>query len=153
MDDLIKAAKEAVSKSNDLKNKFTYATDAPVEFGCVFCQTPEEYEKFTNTITPLDRIVEDTPSGYTYLLKEPIETVSGPLRLLKIRKPDPKRKERGDADFNTNYEEFSSRYQSDPRFKIVEHKTFKYLRLEVPGSGTMACFSNRPKSKVLGLSG
>jgi len=153
MEDLVKAAQEAVSKSNDLKNKFTYAIDAPVGFGCVFCQSEEEYKKFTDVITPLGRIVEDTPSGYTYLLEKPIDTVSGPLRLLKIRKPDPNRKERGDADFNTNYEEFSSKYQNDPRFKIVEHETFKYLRLEVPGFDTMACFSNIPKSKVLGLSG
>src|SRR3989344_3684572 len=93
-----------------LKNKFTDASSAPVEFACIFCQSEGKYELFTNSIKPLGKIVEDTKSGFTYFLDKPISTISGPLRLVKIRKPDIKFSQRGDADFNTDYKKFKNTY-------------------------------------------
>lgn len=135
----------------ELKNTFTDAHDVPIEFACVFCQSEEEYKMFTNAIQTLGKIVERTPSGYTYLLDEPIVTVAGPLRLVKIRRPDPKMLKRGDADFNTNYEDFKKRYGSDPKFELIKRPAFEMLRLSDPRFDVMACFSSIPKSKELGM--
>lgn len=152
MNNLIKTIQDIVFQSAELKNKYTDEKSAPVEFGCIFCQSEEEYREFTKTISHLGKVVEETKSGFTYLLNKPIKTVAGPLRLVKIRKPDPLRQERGDADFNTNYEEFKRKYQKNPKFELIKRDTFEMLRLSDPDYEVMACFSNIPKSKDLEIS-
>ncbi|HUD44557.1 MAG TPA: hypothetical protein VMR41_03385 [Patescibacteria group bacterium] len=119
MDNLISIINYIVSKSTKLKNKFTDASSAPVEFACVFCQNEKEYKEFTDSIEKIGKTIEKTPTGFTYLLDKPIETIAGPLKLVKIRKSD-FRKEKGDADFNTHYEEFKKKYQNNPKFELVK---------------------------------
>lgn len=151
MNNLVTTINYIVNRSTELKNKFTNASSVPVEFACIFCQSEKEYKGFTNSIEKFGKIVERTKSGFTYLLDKPVVTIVGPLRLVKIRKSDPNRPERGDADFNTNYESFKKNYQSDSRFELVKRETFEYLRLSHPNFDVMACFSNIPKSKDLGI--
>lgn len=151
MNNLVTTITYIVTRSTELKNKFTDATRAPVEFACIFCQNEEEYTKFTNEIETLGKIVERTPSGFTYLLVKPIKTIAGPLRLVKIRKSDPQRPEKGDADFNTGYVNFKKKYQNDSRFELVKRETFEYLRFSDPNFDVMACFSDIPKSKNLSI--
>lgn len=150
-EDVITTVQFVVGKSEELKNAHTDAVAAPVEFACVFCQDQEEYRVFTKEIETFGKIVETTPSGYTYLLDKPIVTVAGPLRLVKIRKPDPKMPQRGDADFNTDYEGFKKHYGSDPKFERVIRPMFEMLRLSDPDFDVMVCFSSIPKSKELGI--
>lgn len=151
MDNLLPTITYIVSRSAELKNKLTDVSAAPVEFACVFCHNNEEYKQFTDSIEALGTIVESTPSGFTYLLNKPIETVGGQLRLVKIRKPDTQRPERGDADFNTSYEDFKKRYQHNSKFELIKRENFEYLRLADPSFDVMTCFSNIPKSKSLGI--
>jgi hypothetical protein len=151
MNNLVKTIQNIVFRSTELKNKYTDEKEAPVEFGCIFCQNEDEYTNFTDLITSIGKIVEDTKSGFTYFLNKPINTVSGPLRLVKIRKPDALRRERGDADFNTNYEGFKQKYQNNPKFELIKRETFEMLRLSDPNFDVMACFSNIPKSEDLGI--
>jgi len=148
MDNLISTINYIVSRSNELKNKFTDASSSPVEFACIFCQNEKEYKELTESIGKIGKIVETTPSGFTYLLDEPIKTTAGQLRLIKIRKPD-FRKERGDADFNTDYNKFKNKYQKVSRFELVKYESFEMLRLSDSSFDIMACFSNIPKSKSL----
>lgn len=151
MNDLITTVNYIVSRSTELKGKYTDASLAPVEFACIFCHSEEEYQEFTRIIQTIGKIIERTQSGYTYLLDEPIITVAGPLRLVKIRKPDPKRFERGDADFNSNYQNFKKLHEGDPKFELIKRETFEMLRLSHPEFDVMACFSSIPKSKLLGI--
>jgi len=144
-------AKYIVNQSLKLKNKYTNALDASVEFACIFCKSDEEYKKFDNLAQTMGRRVQDTPSGYTYLLRKQVITNAGPLRLLKIRKPDPTRTERGDADFNTSYKEFSNSYKNNSKFELIKRDTFEMLRLSDPEFDVMACFSSTPLSKGLGI--
>lgn len=149
MENLISTINYIVSRSAQLKDKFTDVSSAPVEFVCIFCHNDEEYKQFTNPIEVLGKIVEETPNGFTYLLDKPIKTIAGPLRLVKIRKPDSNRPERGDADFNTDYKNFKEKYQNNFKFELIKRKTFEMLRLSDLNFDTMACFSNIPKSKDL----
>lgn len=151
MKNLITTINYIVSRSTELKNKFTNASLTPVEFSCIFCQNQEEYKHFTHSIEALGKIVEKTENGFTYLLDQPIITIAGPLRLVKIRKLDPQRPERGDADFNTNYKNFKEKYQKNSGFELIKRATFEMLRLSNPQFDVMACFSNIPKSQVLGI--
>jgi hypothetical protein len=150
MDKLISTINYITNRSTELKNKYTNALSAPVDFACVFCQSEEEYGELTKEIEKLGKIVEKTPSGFTYLLSNSIKTKAGPLKLVKIRKPD-LRKERGDADFNTNYAKLKEKYLNDPRFELVKYATFEMLRLSDPCFDVMTCFSNVSKSKNLGI--
>ena len=151
MDNSIKTVRYIVKQSTKLKNKYTDENNAVAEFGCIFCQNEEEYKNFTDSIKSIGKIVDDTKNGFTYLLNKPISTVSDTLRLVKIRKPDPLRLERGDADFNTSYKEFKKKYLNDSRFELVKRETFEYLRLSDPSFDVMVCFSNISRSKVLGI--
>jgi (2Fe-2S) ferredoxin len=148
--DLEEIVKHIVDKSLELKNKYTDAKDASIEFACIFCQNEAEYNKFDELAKKYGEVAENTPTGDTYLLNDPIQTSAGPLRLLKIRKPDPNRRERGDTDFNTDYLKFKEKYEGKPNFELVKRETFEMLRLSDPDFDAMACFSNVPKSKDLG---
>ncbi len=149
--DLVKTVQNIVIKSIDLKNKYTDVLKAPVDYACIFCQNDIEYEVFTKEVKELGKIVQDTPTGFTYLLDNPLVTKAGSLRLVKIRKPDPIRLERGDADFNTDYPEFKQKYLNHPNFELVQRDTFEMLRLSDSSGEVMACFSNIPLSEVLGI--
>ena len=148
---LIKIINDIANRSTELKNKFTNVSTTPMEFVCIFCQNEEEYKELTISINTLGKIVQKTKSGFIYLLDEPIKTKAGSSRLIKIRKPDPQRPERGDADFKTDYKNFKKRYQKNPRFELIKRGTFEMLRLSSPNFKVMSCFSNIPKSKELGI--
>jgi hypothetical protein len=149
--DLEEIVKYIVDESYELKNKFTEAKTTPVEFACIFCQNEDEYKNLDKLVSERGGIVQETPSGKTYLLTEGIPTKAGFLRLLKVRKPDPARKERGDADFNTSYTEFKAKYDNDPRFELIKRDSFEMLRLSDPEFDVMSCFSSTPMSKDLGI--
>ncbi|OGY31341.1 MAG: hypothetical protein A3A57_00750 [Candidatus Woykebacteria bacterium RIFCSPLOWO2_01_FULL_41_12] len=150
MKDLISIVNYLVDKSILMKNEFTDATDVPIEFACIFCQSDEEYKKLTAEIQKLGKVVQDTPTGFTYLLNQPLETEAGSLKLVKIRKPDPLRKERGDTDFNTNYPEFKKKYSNEQNFELIKRTNFEMLRLSVPNQDVMVCFSSVSLGRVLG---
>lgn len=151
MNKVVPTVNYIVTRSVELKNTYTIELNAPVEFACIFCRSEEEYQAFTREIEALGKIVETTTSGYTYLLDKPIATIAGPLLLVKIRNPDPKISQRGDADFSTDYEDFKKRHGSDPKFEVITRPTFEMLRLSDSNFDVMACFSSIPKSKVLGI--
>ena len=151
MKDLLSFVSYIVDKSIQMKDKYTNANDAPIEFACFFCQNDTEYKKLTAEIQKLGKVVQDTPTGFTYLLNQPLETKAGSFRLVKIRKPDPLRKERGDTDFNTNYPEFKKKYGKKPNFELIDRDSFEMVRLSVPNQDVMVCFSSIPLSRVLGI--
>lgn len=152
MKNLLSTINYIVDCSTELKNKCTDASSAPVEFACIFCQNEEEYKQFTDAVATLGKVAETAQNGFTYLLDKPIQTIAGPLRLVKIRKPDIQRPERGDADFNTDYKNFKKKYQKNAGFEFVKRETFEMLRLSDPDFDVLTCFSNIPKSTTLKIS-
>ncbi|MBI4099452.1 hypothetical protein HY440_00435 [Candidatus Microgenomates bacterium] len=80
-----------VDKSLELKNKFTTAVDAPTDFATIFCQEKNELKGRDKEAKSLGKVVQDSPTGFVYLLHEPLTTKAGPLWLVKVRKPDPAR--------------------------------------------------------------
>ena len=147
--DLTEVVNYVVNRSIKLKNKYTKETTIPIEFACIFSQDDKEYQEFSETIKKLGKVVQNTPTGYTFKLNSPIKTKAGMLKLVKIRKPDPLRKERGDVDFNTNYSKFKIKYQNKPQFELIDRDNFEMLRLSDPKFDTMVCFSSIPLSEGL----
>lgn len=91
-EDLKRLINEIVYQADILKKKFVKEL-APVNYACIFCQNEKEYTLFTNLAKKIETIIQDTKTGPLFQI-EPLITVAGNLKLLKIRQPDPTRTER-----------------------------------------------------------
>ena len=134
---------EIVKNAKALKDKYTEEKDAPVNYVCIFCQSEKEFDFLQKTALSLGDILDQTYSGPLILLHTPIKTVSGNVRIIKIRKPDPQRPCRGDADFTVkNFEEFKKQVLDKKYFSLIKRPKFEMIELYVPGENVRVYFSN-----------
>ncbi len=146
---IVNLATDIVKKACELKNKFTDATNASVNYACVFSQSEKEYVELKKLASELGKVIENTPSGPLYHIK-PINTVSGQLKLLKIRCPDVTKPERGDADFTvSNYHDFKSKYLQQDKFKLISRPDFEMIELMGPDFNVRSYFSYPPLDEQL----
>ena len=152
INDVYNLVKNIVSKSNDLKNKYTDEINAKVNYACIFCKNDEEFNNYVELLKKDNNyIIEDTYSGPLFRLHD-LETVSGFLKLLKIRKYDDKHLDLGDADFTvSNYEEFKSKYINKPNFKLIRRNEYEMIELMEEKNEVRAYFSNIPLDEELGM--
>ena len=142
---------EIVKRANTLKDKYTSEKNAPVNYTCIFCQSDEQYNGLVALIQEIGKVVEETPTGPLFHI-QPLNTIAGKLRLLKIRKPDTTRHELGDADFTvSNYPEFKKKYLSQKGFKLIVRENFEMIELVDPKFNVRAYFSNPSLDKQLGI--
>lgn len=135
------------------KNKYTDEISAQIDWVAVFSQNASGYGRFLKETKSMGKIVEDTSTGPIFKLDSPIKTKAGELFIIKIRKPDKTRPQRGDADFRIdNYKEFKEKYFSDKHFSLIERKDYQMLELKDSDFDVLVYFSNPPISEVLGLS-
>jgi hypothetical protein len=152
VNDLLLLVKESVEKATKLKDKHTNQKNAPVNYACIFSQSKNEYDDFIDVTNKIGKVVKETPSGFLYHI-QPLDTISGKLLLLKIRKPDPTRPERGDADFTVdNYPDFKKKYLSQDGFKLMLKEDFEMIELMDSEFDVRVYFSDPPLDKQLGLS-
>ncbi len=143
--------KNIVEKAATLKNKHINNKNTPVNYACIFSQNKEEYNKLLETTQKIGEIIKETPTGPLFQIKS-LETVSGILKLLKIRIPDPTRPELGDADFTiSNFPEFEKKYLSKNNFKLIQRNNFKMIELMDSNFDVRAYFSNPPLDKQLNI--
>jgi hypothetical protein len=82
----------------------------------------------------------------------PLSTVAGALRLLKIRRPDSKRPEKGDADFTvTDYGKFKKKHLGRPGFSIIKRPGMEIIELIDPSYNVIAYYSHPTLATVLKL--
>ncbi len=140
-----------VAEASKLRDARTTEHQAPVNYACIFSQSEQEYESLLAVARQLGKTVQETAMGPVFYI-EPLDTTAGNLRLVKIRKPDPKRKERGDADFTViDYLTFKKTYFGKPGFRIIERPNMEMIELADPAFNALAYFSNPPLGKVLNL--
>ena len=150
-EDLKIRVKSIVEKATALKNKHTDNRNARVNYACIFSQSKEEYEELLEASRKIGKVIQETPTGLLFHI-EPLQTVSGDLKLLKIRIPDSTRPERGDADFTiSNFPEFEKKYLTKPGFKILRKPDFYMLELMDSDFDVRAYFSNPPLDRQLNI--
>jgi len=150
-EDLKKQVQGIVKQSCELKNKYTAEQNAQVNYACIFSQSSEEFKILIKVADKIGKIIKDTPTGPLFDIN-PIKTVAGNLRLLKIRNPDKTRPERGDADFTVfNYSDFKNKYLPKDGFKLIERKDFEMIELMNSDFNVRAYFSNPPLDEQLGI--
>lgn len=149
--ELKRKVREVVEKANLLKDKYTQMSDVPVNYACIFSHSKEEYQALDACAQKMGKGIKNTPTGMLFMI-EPLDTVAGTLRLLKIRKPDSSRPEQGDADFTiAHFAAFKKKYLSMPGFKIIQREEYEMIELMEPGCEVRAYFSNPPLDKQLGM--
>ncbi len=149
---IIDLAADIVKKSCELKNKFTDEISAPVNYACVFSQNDKEFAELKKLTGEIGKVIEETPSGPLYHVN-PIKTVSGQLKLLKIRRPDTTKPERGDADFTvSNYHDFKDKYLSQNKFKLIPRPNFEMIELMDSDFNVRTYFSYPPLDEQLSIS-
>ncbi len=140
-----------VAEATKLRDARTIEHEAPVNYACVFAQSEPEYESLIAVARELGKVVQETKMGPVFYV-DPIDTVAGNLRIVKIRKPDENRKERGDADFTvSDYSAFKRTYINKPDFGLIERPNIEMIELVDPAFNALAYFSNPPLGKVLNL--
>lgn len=149
--DLQALIREIVAEADRLKCKVAPA-DSPVNYVCIFCQNEAEFAGFSVAAGGLGRVAQDTPSGQVFLIP-PVDTVAGPVHLLKIRKPDPTRPERGDADFTlSDFPTFKAANAGQPGFRLIQRPDLEMLEYAESGGAVRVYFSSPTLAEVLGLS-
>ncbi len=147
--DLKNLVKNIVEKATTLKNKHIDDKNASVNYACIFSQSKEEYEGLIKVVREIGKVIQETPTGLLFHI-EPLQTVSGVLKLLKIRIPDLTRPERGDADFTIfNFPKFEKKYLSKTGFKIIKKPDFYMIELIDSNFDVRAYFSNPPLDEQL----
>lgn len=143
--------KDIVSQAMTLKDSHTTEKNAPVNYSAIFSHSLKEYEELIEAAKKIGKVIDNTPTGPLFLI-EPLDTVAGQLKLIKVRKPDETRKERGDADFTVfDYMSFKKTYLSKPGFKLITRPKSEMTELIAKGFNVRAYFSNPPTDKQYGV--
>jgi len=143
--------REIVAEAQRLSIKYTSEKKAPVNYACLFSQNADEYESTIKVAHQLGSVVKNTTMGPVFHIS-PFSTAAGTLGLLKIRKPDPKRKERGDADFTiANYKKFKKTYLGRPGFNIIKKPDMEMIELIDSSYNVIVYYSNPTLADVLKL--
>jgi len=132
---------EILIPATALKNKYTNERSATATWVCIFSQNDNEYHELLNQAKKLGNIFEETNNGSNILLNKPLGTV----KILKIRKPDLTRPERGDADFTvSNYPTFKKECEGKDNFKVIQKDNFVMIEQTETNANVRVYFSNPP---------
>ena len=148
MENLIK---NIVKKAELLKDKYTDQKNIPVYYVCIFCQTDDEYRNFTEEAYKMGKKIQERQNSLLFRIT-PIETSAGKLEILRVRQPDEKFPERGDADFIVNdYQSFKEKYSNQSGFKIIPRDNSEMIELYKEGENVRVYFSSPELIKSLSL--
>jgi len=151
-DELKALTRQIVAEARRLNAAHTDQPNAPVNYACIFAQSSAEYEELVSAARQVGSVVHDTATGPVFYIT-PLSTEAGTLRLLKIRRPDPRRPERGDADFTVaDYDTFKKKHLGRPGFNLIERKDMEMLELIDPSFNVLAYYSHPTLAEVLKLS-
>ncbi|MFR0823350.1 MAG: flavin reductase family protein [Clostridia bacterium] len=132
-----------VKQSKELNDKYI-SNKVVINYCCIFAQSQEQYEDLEGKTQEIGRIISNTKTGNLYQIN-PIETIAGPLRILKIRKPDITRPELGDCDFKIDdYEQVKKIVLNRDNFKLIEREKFEMLELMDKDFNVRVYYSNPP---------
>lgn len=148
-EELKKRIQKIVAEARKLSIIHTDESDAPINYACVFAQNDNEFEAMVETASKFGDVVQDTAMGPVFQIT-PISTDAGQLHLLKIRRPDPNRPERGDADFTiTDYETFKKNHLGKLGWGLISRPKMEMLELADPSFNVLAYYSHPTLAEIL----
>lgn len=131
-----------VKEAEILKDRYTDQKNIPVYYACIFCQSEEEYLEFLKEAQKLGKVVEERINSLLFRIS-PIETCAGKIELIRIRKPDKTRPERGDADFKVlDYLSFKEKYLKEDGFSLILRNDSEMIELHKQEENVRVYFSS-----------
>lgn len=115
-----------------IKNN-TDEKEAVIDYVAIFSKDENEYKDLEFIAESMGEEVDKAiRTGRTFLLKEPMKTPAGILLLIKIRKPDATRPQRGAPDFKIkDYQQFKNRYLgSNGNFTLMPRKDYEMIEIK-----------------------
>lgn len=140
-----------VKKCVELKNKYIDKSNLQIDYVCLFSHNKEEFSEFIKHAAKIGEIVNETKTGPVFKFHSPLKTIAGDAKVLKIRLPDKTRKEKGDVDFTTNYQEFKKKYIDHKNFSLIVREKFEMIELRDNKFDVLVYFSSIQPSKPLGI--
>ena len=146
-EELEKIVNHIVSQGLKAISDNTGESNLPVDYIGIFCKDDAEFTEIEHLLNTLGKPGDKTAtkSGSTFLLDEPFNTPAGPLKVLKARRPDPTRPQRGAPDFRVeDYQSFKEKYFSNggnSNFSLMIRK--KYEMLELKGIDVLVYFPSK----------
>ena len=138
--------KEIVLQATQLKDKHIPEHKAVAEWVGFFSQSEEEYEELLKAVKKIGKMIKETPTGLIFLVP-PIATVSGSLRVIKVRLPDATKPERGDADFRvSDYRKLKKEVLKRKEFRLIQRSNHEMIELMDKVFNVRAYFSDPPVS-------
>ena len=143
----------SISKALELNQIYLPCEIVKINYSAIFCQNDAEYEQFNKEASRVGAVIEDTSTGPLYKFHKPFQTVAGPLWLLKVRKPDLTRPQRGDADFTLqDYNFIKEKYSGNKEhFRVLDRGNFEMIELRDPKFDVLSYFSNIPLTIQLSI--
>ncbi|MDD5567310.1 MAG: hypothetical protein PHH01_03900 [Patescibacteria group bacterium] len=134
--DLEKIVNDIVGHALQAVSVNTHEKDLPIDYMGIFSKDDNEFANLERLLMTLGKPGDKTAtqSGSTFLLNEPLNTPAGPLKVLKVRKPDPTRPQRGAPDFRViDYLAFKEKYflsRQNSNFSLMIRKSYEMLELK-----------------------
>jgi molecular chaperone GrpE len=100
MQPLVQRIKETVEKSQILREEKLSEIETNLDYVAVFCQSNKEYDQYNEEADKLGKVYKEDSNGITYILIDQIDTVEGPLSLVKIRKYEEEKSQLGAPDYS-----------------------------------------------------
>lgn len=148
-EELQEMIQSVVSQAKELKDKYIAEDNSKVNYVAIFSQSDNEYKDLLEAIKEIGEVILDTKTGPLFKITL-LDTVTGDLKLVKIRKPDKTRPERGDADFTIDdYDKFKKDFLGKEGFKLIEREDFEMIELMDSEFNVRAYFSNPPLDEQL----
>jgi hypothetical protein len=149
-DQLRETLQKIVSDAKKLSVAHGGELNAPVNYACIFTHTDTEYDELVETAHQLGVIAQDTAMGPVFRISPAISTDAGKLDLIKIGRPDPKRLERGDADFTVNnYQAFKKANSGKLGWSLISRPDMEMLELIDRDFNVLAYYSNPTLAEVI----
>src|SRR3989338_3119980 len=140
-----------VAEATKLKNKHTDETDAPVNYACIFSHSEDEFGVLIKLASQFGSIIKETPTGPIFLIQT-ISTVSGNLRILKIRKSYENKPQLGYVDFTIkDYEGFKKKHISQANFTLTIREGYEMIGIKDASYNVFAYFAYPPLNKQLNI--
>lgn len=125
--------------------------DAQIDYVSIFAKNNDEFNELDTIARSLGEEVDKSTArtGRTYLLRTSVNTPVGPLKLVKIRFPDPTRLQRGAPDFKIqNYQEFKNKYlKKSGNFTLMVKEAYEMI--EIKGIDVLVYIPNNTLSERL----
>jgi len=147
--ELQQIVQEIVREATELKNKYTDAINARVNYACIFSYSEQEFKSLVNLAKENGKIVKETSAGPIFRIPT-LSTVSGSLKLLKIRKPDKSKHQKGYADFTIkDFSKFKKKYLQNKNFHLFTRPGYEIIGIKNSNANVSTYFANPPLDEQL----